>query len=149
MPSSKRLTLRCLGMLALSLAIGHAMAGPADTPEAAARQYLAAEKAFNVAALEDAITPGFVEISPRGEIDEHDKVLSFYAPDKKVDGPAVELGEFRTRTSGDTAVVTTTFSYAMKGRSTSLTVGMTATHTADGWKLASAQYTLAKPAPVN
>lgn len=149
MRSSKRLSVLCLSMLALSLVIGNAMASPANTAEAAARQYLAAEKAFDVPALEDAITPGFVEISPRGEIDEHDKVLSFYAPEQKREALAVELGEFHTRTSGDTAIVTTTLSYAMQGRSMTLTVGMAAIHTPDGWKLVSAQYTPAKPVPTS
>jgi hypothetical protein len=130
MRSSKRLSMLCLSLLALS-AIGHAVASPASTPEVAAREYLAAEKAFDVAALESVITPGFVEISPRGEIDEHDKVLSFYTPEQKVEALAIELGEFHTRTSGDTAIVTTTLSYVMPGRSMTLTVGMAAIHTPD------------------
>lgn len=142
MHSRKRLPMLCL--LALSLVCGDAVARSADTPEAAARQYLNAEKTFNVAALEEAITPGFVEISPRGEVDEHDKVLSFYAPEQKVESLAVESGAFQTRTTGDTAIVTTTLSYVMHGRSMTLTVGMAAVHTHDGWKLVSAQYTPAK-----
>ena len=134
-------------VLALASVPGSAWAVPADTPEAAARQYLEAEKTFDVASLESVITPGFVEISPVGEIDEHDKVLSFYAPDKKVEGPAIQLGAFQTRGDDDTAIVTTTLGFEMQGHARTLTVGMTATRTATGWKLASAQYTPAK-APV-
>lgn len=146
MRSSPRLPLLCLFTLAAGLGAGQALAAPADTPEAAARQYLAAEKTFDLAALKNAITADFVEISPRGEIDERDRVLSFYAPDKKVPTPPAELGEFKTRQTGDTAVVSTTLSVALPGRSVTLTVGMTAIHTAGGWKLLSAQYTPARPA---
>lgn len=141
------MSLLCLTTLASSLAMCPALASPADTPEAAARQYLAAEKAFDQAALADVIMPGFVEISPRGEIDEHDRVLSFYTPDQKTDPPPLALGEFKTRASGDTAVVSTIISYTLPGRSMTLTVGMAATRTSDGWKLVSAQYTPTKPAP--
>ncbi len=133
--------------LALTLASGVVSATPANTPEAAARQYLEAERAFDVVALESAITPGFVEISPLGEIDEHDRVLSFYSPDKKSEAPPTEVGAYQTRTNDDTAIVTTTLSFVIQGQTRTLTVGMTATRTATGWKLASAQYTPAK-APV-
>ncbi len=127
--------------MALALASGAVAATPADTAQAAAQQYLEAERTFDVAALEDAITPGFVEISPLGEVDEHDRVLSFYAPDKKSEAPATKVGTFKTRTNDDTAIVTTTVSFTMHGQTRTLTVGMAATRTPTGWKLASAQYT--------
>ena len=137
----------CLTTLAWVLTVGPALANSTDTPESAARHYLAAEKAFDQAALAKAIMPGFVEISPRGEIDAHDRVLSFYTADKKLDPPPLALGAFTTRISGHTAVVTTTITYNLPGRSMTLTVGMTATRTTDGWKLVSAQYTPTKPQP--
>ena len=147
MRSSRLLSLSSLP-IALVLAFT-AAAAPADTPEAAARQYLAAEKMFDVAALEDAITPGFVEISPLGEIDEHDRLLSFYAPDKKVEAPPSEIGAFITRTDGDTAIVTTSLGFVVQGQTRTLTVGMAATRTPTGWKLASAQYTPVRTKPAH
>ncbi len=146
--SRKLLPLMYLTTAASGLASNPALAGSANnTPEAVARHYLAAEKSFDRAALADAIVPQFVEISPRGEIDEHDRVLSFYTPDKKVDPPPLTLGEFKTRASGSTAVVTTTISYAVPGPTMTFAVGMTATKTSGGWKLVSAQYTATKPKP--
>ncbi|MGY3038577.1 hypothetical protein ACVWWQ_000164 [Rhodanobacter sp. TND4EL1] len=144
----RKLLFMCLTTVASSVALRPALADSAATPEAAARQYLAAEKGFDQAALANVIMPGFVEISPRGEIDEHDRVLSFYTAEQKPDSPPpVALGEFQTRTNGDIAVITTIISYALPGHSMTLSVGMTATRTPDGWKLVSAQYTPAKPKP--
>lgn len=116
-----------------------------DTPEAAARRYFAAEAAFDVKALDAVLAPQFVEISPRGEVDERDRVLGFYAPDHKSAAPPMELGNFRTRVHGNAAVVSARVSYSVNGQSVALTVGISAIENHGKWKLLSAQYTRVAP----
>lgn len=129
----------------LATCIASAHAADADTPEQAAQRYFQAEAQFDLKALESVLDPGFVEISPIGEVDERDKVLSFYAPDKKVATPPVQIAPFQTRLHGDTAVLTTQFTYQVQGQSRSLTVGLVAKRGDTGWKLLSAQYTGVRP----
>ena len=44
----------------------------ASTPEEAAQRYFRAEAQFDLDALRAVLDPQFVEISPLGEVDEHD-----------------------------------------------------------------------------
>lgn len=124
-----------------------AHASDAQTPEEAAKRYLEAEAHFDQKALETVLAPSFVEISPAGEVDERDRVLSFYAPDKKIDVPPTQVEPFQVRLHGDTAVLTTRITFEMQGQSRSLTAGIVARHGNSGWKLVSAQYTGIRPRP--
>lgn len=128
-----------------SMAAGASAEASRDTPEAAARRYLAAEAAFDVKALDAVLAPQFVEISPRGEVDERDRVLGFYAPGRKTAVPPMTLGDFRTRVHGHAAVVSARVSYTVNGQSLALTVGISAVEDHGAWKLLSAQYTRAAP----
>ena len=91
-------------------------------------------------------TDDYVEISPIGEIDPRDKMLGFYDPAKKVEGPAMTVSDTNVRMVGrDTAIAVTTISYSLPGKDGSRAVSIRAVFVAerDGrmWKLASAQYT--------
>ncbi|MBB3228546.1 ketosteroid isomerase-like protein [Luteibacter sp. Sphag1AF] len=145
----KRFTPGVLVVAALAMGIGSsAMAqSRAATPEAAAKAYFAAEAAFDVPALERVLAPGFVEISPRGEVDERAAVISFYAPDKKVAYPPIEFGAFNTRMSGNIAFLTTSMALTAGGRERHMTVGLTVQKGIGGWVLVSAQYTPIPPPP--
>lgn len=128
-----------------------AIAGEAS-PEAAVSRYVKAEGAFDLAALKEVLAPEFVEVSPRGEVDEHDAVLSFYAPEKKVPAPPITLTDVKARTHGDTAAVTGTLVLTVApGRERHITLGATAVRSAQGWQLRSAQYTPvpAEPKPAH
>ncbi|MFT3763471.1 MAG: nuclear transport factor 2 family protein [Pseudoxanthomonas sp.] len=124
-----------------------AHAADAQTPEEAAQRYLQAEAQFDLPALQAVLDPAFVEISPAGEVDEHDKVLSFYAPDKKIDTPPTRVEPFLTRLHGDTAVLSTRITFEMQGQVRALALGITARRGESGWKLLSAQYTGVRPKP--
>ncbi|WDS37654.1 nuclear transport factor 2 family protein [Pseudoxanthomonas sp.] len=119
---------------------GHA-AAIASTPQAAVQQYVQAESKFDLDALKAVLDPQFIEISPLGQVDDHAAVLSFYAPEKKMDGPSVQLAQTVVHDHGDTAVVSAQLSYAMQGHAMTLTLGAVARKTPQGWQLLSAQYT--------
>lgn len=123
-----------------------ALAGDdANSPEEAAQRYFRAESQFDLDALKAVLDPQFVEISPLGEVDEHDKVLSFYTPDQKVAAPPLQFEPCVVRLHGDFAVLSTRATMTVKDQSRSMTVGLTARRDADGWKLLSAQYTVLRP----
>lgn len=78
--------------------------------------FVDAQRNFDVARLDALLAPDYVEISPAGEVDPRAKVLTFYAPDKKiVDAPAAALDELSTRAYGDIAVTIARLTYQMKG----------------------------------
>jgi ketosteroid isomerase-like protein len=114
---------------------------PAATPQEALQRYVQAESAFDLEALKAVLDPQFIEISPLGQVDDHAAVLSFYAPDKKVAGPPMQLAQTVVHDHGDTAVVSSQLSYTMQGHAMTLTLGAVARRTAQGWQLLSAQYT--------
>ena len=130
--------------LALLSAAGTAVAAE-STPEAAVARYMKAEHDFDVPALRAILLPQFVEVSPRGEVDEHDAVLGFYAPDKKSEMPPTSFEDVKTRTHGNSAFVTGTVVFAMKGMQRRLTLGASVVKGPDGWRMASAQYTPVPP----
>jgi hypothetical protein len=132
----------CSVAVALPLAFASLTAvAAAPTPEDAVRRYLKAEADFDVPALKDVLHAHFVEVSPLGQPDEHDEVLSFYAPDKKVPTPPIKIGDIKTRMAGNVAVMTTDLTMEVPGRTMRLSAGLTAVHEANGWTLLSAQYT--------
>lgn len=117
----------------------------AASAEKAARRYFAAEAQFDLDALESVLDPQFVEISPLGEVDERDKVLSFYTPDQKVATPPMRFDPYVVRQHGDFAVMSTRATVDIGGQTRAITIGLTARRDADGWKLLSAQYTAFRP----
>jgi ketosteroid isomerase-like protein len=123
------------------LAIPLLAAGPAwaqaTTPEAAVDGYVAAQRDFDQAALTKLTTADFVEISPVGEVDPRDKVIGFYAADKRQPSPPLTVTEKTVRRMGDTAIVTVRLGYGAMG----LRGVYVARAAKDGWRLVSAQYT--------
>lgn len=136
-------------LLSLSLpvlAAFPALAAQPPPPEEALRQYRQAEDGFDLPLLRQVLDPHFVEISPLGQVDEHDAVLSYYAPEKKVAAPPMTLDQIEVRTSGTAATISARLRYAMAGHDMALRVGATARETPQGWILLSAQYTPIPPA---
>jgi uncharacterized protein DUF4440 len=104
------------------------------------------QRTFDVRQLDEVLAPDYVEISPLGEVDPRDKVMSFYAPDKKVaDPPAAVLDELSTRVYGETAVTIGRVTFQMKGPDGAAARSMRCvfvTRIVNGkWKLVSTQYT--------
>ena len=105
--------------------------------------FLAAQRAYDPAALAGLITSDYVEVSPKGEIDTHDRFLGFYAPAKRADGPAIDSSAREVRIRSDTAIVIVTLSFALPGRPEPAEVRATyiARRAGRVWQLAGAQFT--------
>ena len=106
-----------------------------------------AQRTFDQRQMDEILAPDYVEISPAGEVDPRDKVLSFYAPDKKVaDAPPATLDEISTRIYGENAVTIARLTYQMKVSDGTVTARsmrcVFVTRIVDRkWKLVSTQYT--------
>jgi hypothetical protein len=134
-------------VLALTLMAGEQTPRPQVFIEVLVNTLIEAQRTFDQKQLDEILAPDYVEISPRGEVDPRDKVLSFYAPDKKIaDAPAAALDEVTTRVYGETAVTIARVTYQMKapdGTAASRSMRCVfVTRIVDRkWKLVSAQYT--------
>lgn len=105
--------------------------------------FLAAQRAYDPVALARLIEPDYVEVSPKGEVDAHDRFLDFYAPAKKVDGPAIDSSARDLRIHGDGAIAIVTLRFALPGRPEPAEVRATyiARRTGGVWRIAGAQFT--------
>ena len=138
----------------LLAAASAALAQQSDEPavHALVSSFLAAEKAYDAPALAKLISNDYVEVSPLGEVDAHDRFLGFYAPDKKIDWPAMTVTDEQVRVYGDTAVDVLKTTYAMPQKDgTTHPLEFRATYMArrEGgvWKLIGAQFTRISAAP--
>lgn len=114
------------------------------------QNFLRAEQNYDAAALARLIDSDYVEISPAGEVDEHDRFLGFYAADKKAPWPAMTTGEEQVRLFGDTAVDVLKFTYSMPGPDgvqhvREIRGSFIAQKNGGAWKLLGAHYTGNRP----
>lgn len=142
----------------LSVALGGAMlvcasaqAAPAsDQLVALVQRHVQAQSSFDQAALKAITAEDYVEISPVGEVDSREKMLSFYAPEQKRPAPQLQVDETVVRQSGDTALISARLSYTINqdgaARSFALRAGYVARLIDQQWLLVSAQYTGIRPA---
>jgi ketosteroid isomerase-like protein len=120
---------------------------PQTDVEAMLKTFVDAQRNFDQRQLDVILADDYIEISPVGEVDPRAKVLSFYAPDKKVaEAPAAALDEITTRVYGETAVTVARLTYQMKSPDgVAVTRSMRCvfvTRSVDRkWKLVSTQYT--------
>ncbi len=141
---------KMFGSFALAIIAGCSSV-PAVSPgssadlEALARAYVQAQFSFDQQAIRDLTAPTFVEISPKGEVDERDKVISFYAPEKRTNAPSYTISNAKVRTTNDTAVVTQTITIGESPRTISLSQGLTAAYVRGKWKITSSQTTPIPP----
>ena len=137
----------------LSLALAGALdagAAPRDAELVALVQgHVQAQSTFDVAALKALTAEDYVEISPLGEVDSRDKMLAFYAPEKKRPAPQVQVDEPMVRIAGDTAIVYARLTFTMQAdgapRSFAIRGGYVARYKDSKWQLVSAQYTGIRP----
>jgi hypothetical protein len=110
-------------------------------------RFTQAQVGYDPAVLGELTAPEYVEVSPLGEIDPREKMLGFYAPDKKdADAPTAEVSEVNVRVLGDFAVVLAKISFQPKSAENraivhALRETFVARSTPAGWKFVSAQYT--------
>jgi len=87
-------------------AMGGAQAAPADAELLAlVQRHAQAQNNFDQVALKATTAENYVEISPVGEVDGREKMLSFYAPEQKRPSPQLQVDEPLVRLFGDTAVI--------------------------------------------
>ena len=106
-----------------------------------AESYVTAQFTFDQRLLESITTPQFVEISPKGEIDERAEVISFYAPEKKVASPPFAITDVKVRKNGNVAFISQVINLTLGPREVKMTEGLSAIKTEQGWKLVSSQTT--------
>ena len=145
--------------LTLALVAGVGNAQNNHSPEASVtaliQAFSDARDRFDAKALDGLLTPDYVEVSPRGEIDRRAAVLGFYAADKALPVPAMTRGTQDARIHNDTAIVIGSVSYTVPtptGGTVERTVRVTYVERRVGgrWLMASTQYTgvqPSKPAP--
>jgi ketosteroid isomerase-like protein len=118
------------------------------------QNFLSAEKAYDAASLSRLISESYVEVSPAGEVDEHDRFLGFYAPEKKTDWPSMSTSDINVRLFGDTAIEVVKFTYQMPGpggttRTMEIRGSFIAQKEHGTWKLLGAHYTGIRPPQAN
>jgi ketosteroid isomerase-like protein len=114
-------------------------------------KFLEAQRSFDLPAIRALTADNYTEISPAGELDDREKMLGFYAPDKKTQAPPLTVDHEQTRVFGDVAVQTVKLTYTMNAggqpRTMALRATLVAHKRAGEWKLVSAQYTGIRPPP--
>ena len=130
--------------------IGSASAAPADAELLAlVQRHAQAQSSFDQAALKATTAENYVEISPVGEVDGREKMLSFYSPEQKRPSPQLQVDEPVVRLFGDTALISARLSYRVNQaevvRTFALRAGYVARLVDKQWLLVSAQYTGIRP----
>lgn len=108
------------------------------------QQHVKAQTDFDVPALTALTADNYVEVSPLGDVDPREKMLAFYAADKKTAAPVITLEEPLVRVSGDTAVaiakLAMTVTVGGQQRPLALRASYVAKKEGGAWKLLSAHY---------
>lgn len=109
--------------------------------------FLAAEHAYDPVALAKLIAPDFVEVSPKGEIDAHDRFLGFYAPANRTQSPAIDSSRREVRVVGDTGIAIVTLALTPPGRPQPIEMRATyvARRSGVAWRLAGTHFTAVRP----
>ncbi len=144
------------GVLALSLmsasGFANARADTAAAVTSVTNRFLEAQRSFDLPTIRALTAENYVEISPAGERDEREKMLGFYAPEKKTEAPPLAIETEQTRLFGDVAIQTVKLTYTMTAggqtRNMSLRATLVAHKRAGEWKMVSAHYTGIRPPPV-
>lgn len=137
----------------IMMVAGTAHAAPTDAELVAlVERHAQAQSTFDQATLRITTAENYVEISPVGEVDSREKMLSFYAPELKRPAPQVQVDEPVVRIigdKGDTALVSARLSYSMNqggvARQFAMRGGYVAHLVGQQWVLVSAQYTGIRP----
>jgi uncharacterized protein (TIGR02246 family) len=145
-------------VLAVALTVGGAFAQAPGADDQAltalVTQLIDAQMRYDAAALDRLFATDYIEISPLGEFDPRDKVLTFYAPSEKPDptkmSMSAEAAEHSIRSDGKTAIVIArlNFSITLDGKALpprSLRATFVMRKDGEAWKFASAQYTSIRP----
>lgn len=114
------------------------------------KRFTEAQQKMDVPTLQALTAENYVEVSPLGEVDTRERMLTFYVKkDEKQALPALTVEDSTARLLGDTAVVIAKVSYASVVEGQNRTFSLRTTFVAEKrngvWKLVSAQYTPIRP----
>lgn len=151
-----------LSVIALCLLLTPAQASPKQAKNATRaeqelsaliKQFAEALRQNDVPVIEKILAPDYLEISPAGEVDLRDKVISFYQPQART-APAPEavvVDEIKVRSYGEMAVVVARQAFKMNVNGQLREAAMRVTYVCrrqqGRWQLISAQYTGIRPGP--
>ena len=133
--------------------------GNAETIKASDAAVVATVQAFSnaraqydAAKLDRLLTPDYVEVSPRGELDRRPEVLAFYAAEKASAVPPMVYSTLDVRRYGDVAIVVGMIEYTVSGPNRAMvkrSVRATYVERRIGgrWLMASTQFTGMQAAP--
>ncbi|HXH16768.1 MAG TPA: nuclear transport factor 2 family protein [Sphingomonas sp.] len=111
-----------------------------------AEAFVQVRNQFDQPAMIAMMAPDYQEISPVGEVDSRDRVIGFYAADKKSPAPPMTITETVARAAGTTGVVTMRIAYTMPGKdgqmqTRALRAGFVARRVKGGWQFVTVQFT--------
>ena len=111
-----------------------------------AEAFVRVRNQFDQAAMIAMMAPDYQEVSPIGEVDSRDRVIGFYAADKKSVAPPMTITEAVARPSGAIGVVTMRIAYTMPGKdgqmqTRALRAGFVARRIKGDWQFVSLQFT--------
>lgn len=119
-----------------------------DTQELGQRAeaFVRVRNQFDQAAMIAMMAPEYQEVSPVGEVDSRERVIGFYAADKKSAAPPMTITETVARPAGTIGVVTMRIAYTMPGKdgqmqTRALRAGFVARRIKGDWQFVSLQFT--------
>ncbi|QCB41679.1 nuclear transport factor 2 family protein [Sphingomonas sp. PAMC26645] len=111
-----------------------------------AEAFVRVRNQFDQAAMNAMMAPEYQEVSPVGEVDSRERVIGFYAADKKSAAPPMTITETVARPAGTIGVVTMRIAYTMPGKdgqmqTRALRAGFVARRIKGDWQFVSLQFT--------
>jgi uncharacterized protein (TIGR02246 family) len=146
----------CATILAIATVATPVEAEPMSASDAAVlatvQAFSDARARFDSVKLGKVLTPDYIEVSPRGEVDRRPAVLAFYTPDKAGPVPPMVYSTDSVRRYGDAAIVVGAIEYTISGpdgAKLKRTVRATYVERRVGgrWLMASTQFTGVPQAP--
>ena len=125
-----------------------AQSGETDAQKLAQRAeaFVQVRNRFDQSAMIAMMAPEYQEVSPVGEVDSRERVIGFYAADKKSAAPPMTITETVARPAGTIGVVTMRIAYTMPGKdgqmqTRALRAGFVARRIKGDWQFVSLQFT--------
>lgn len=145
-------------ILVVSAASAYSQTGSKDeaTLRTLVKRMLDAQVAYDPTELDKVFSADYIEISPVGEFDPREKVMSFYGPEAKQAAAGIsttaEATDFSIRQYDKFAVVITAVKYGIAREGTplpprSIRATIVCRKDKGEWKIMSAQYTGIRPSP--
>lgn len=135
-----------MGLCLVAVAAPAAAQTDAQALAQRAETFLWVRNAFDQAAMTAMMAPDYQEISPVGEVDSRERVIGFYAADKKQVAPPMTISETVARPAGHIGAVTMRIAYSMPGKdgqvqTRAMRVGFVARKVRGAWQFVTVQFT--------